>query len=218
MLRLKCQPIILFVAKSMIEAKRGHRFSSADEEKNHVSVRNAVSTLPKSVSTKLLITQAVDSLNAVYETLHALHAEMLRLASLLPEFEIVLSIQGAREIPGPQLIAEIGDLRRFTHKGALVAFTGVDTPPFQSGTFESKSRHVSKPSSPHLRKTLFLISSAILRHADPSNPVLWLMDKKRAEGKHFLFNMVVGSAKFLRIYYARVKAYLNALDAKKNVE
>ena len=40
------------------------------------------------------------------------------------------------------------------------------------------------------------------------------MDKKRAEGKHFYVYMVAGAAKFLRIYYARVKAHLLALDAE----
>ena len=39
------------------------------------------------------------------------------------------------------------------------------------------------------------------------------MDNKRAEGKHFYVYTVAGAAKFLRIYYARVKAHLMALDA-----
>ncbi len=34
----------------------------------------------------------------------------------------------------------------------------------------------------------------------------------RAEGKHFYVYTVAGSAKFLRIYYAKVKEYLNALE------
>ena len=34
------------------------------------------------------------------------------------------------------------------------------------------------------------------------------MDRKRAEGKHFYVYMVAGAAKFLRVYYARVKAHL----------
>lgn len=141
----------------------------------------------------------------------------MRLASLLPEFDVVMSMQGAGEITGPQLMAEIGDVRRFTHKGALVAFAGVDAPPFQSDKFESKSRRVSKRGSPHLRKVLFLISSVILRCGDPEKPIFQFMDRKRAEGKHFYVYMVAGSAKFLRIYYARVKAYLNAAATEQTV-
>ena len=156
--------------------------------------------------------QAVHTLNTIYESLQIIRAEMLRLASLLPEYEVVMAMQGAGRITGPQLMAEIGDVRRFTHKGALVAFAGVDAPPFQSGDFEAKSRHVSKRGSSRLRRTLFLICGMILCRADPNDPVFSFMDKKRSEGKHFYVYMVAGAAKFLRIYYTRVKQYLNHLD------
>jgi transposase len=193
--------------------RTGYRFSLSDAEKLYCAARNAVATFPKNDSTKLLITQAVDSLNAVYDALHILRGEMLRLASMLPEFDVVMAMQGAGEITGPQLIAEIGDVRRFTHKGALVAFAGMDAPPFQSGTFDSKSRRISKRGSPHLRRTLFQIASVILQHSDTDDPIFRFMDKKRAEGKHFYVYTVAGAAKFLRVYYAKVKAHLATLDA-----
>lgn len=192
--------------------RSGYRFSLSDAERIHRIARGLVATFPKNDSTKLLIAQAVDSLNAVYDALQVLRAEMLRLASLLPEFDVVMSMQGAGNITGPQLMAEIGDVRRFTHKGALVAFAGVDAPPFQSGTFDSKTRHVSKRGSPHLRKTLFTVCSVILQHSDPANPIYQFMDRKRSEGKHYYVFMVAGAAKFLRIYYAKVKEALTAQD------
>ena len=92
----------------------------------------------------------------------------------------------------------------------------MDAPPFQSGTFDSKSRRISKRGSPHLRKTLFMVASTILQHSDPDNPIFQFMDKKRAEGKHFYVYMVAGAAKFLRVYYARVMAHLALLDAEAN--
>ena len=141
---------------------------------------------------------------------------MQRLASLLPEYDVVMAMQGAGPITGPQLMAEIGDVRRFTSKGALVAFAGVDAPPFQSGVFDSKSRHVSKRGSPHLRRVLFTICSVLLQQANPENAVFQFMDRKRAEGKHFYVYIVAGCAKFLRIYYARVKAYLNEMDSQSD--
>lgn len=150
--------------------------------------------------------------NAVYDALNILRSELVRLASLLPEFDVVTAMQGAGPITGPQLMAEIGDVRRFTHKGALVAFAGMDAPPFQSGTFDSKSRQISKRGSTHLRKILFTICSIILQHSNPENPVFQFMDKKRSEGKHFYVYMVAGGAKFLRIYYAQVKEVLDAQD------
>lgn len=192
--------------------RNGYRYSFSDAEYIHAQARNAVATLPKNDSTKLLIMQAVHTLNTIYESLQVIRVELLRLASLLPEYEVVMAMQGAGRITGPQLMAEIGDVRRFTHKGALVAFAGVDAPPFQSGDFEAKSRHVSKRGSSRLRRTLFLICGMILCRADPNDPVFCFMDKKRSEGKHFYVYMVAGAAKFLRIYFARVKQYLNHLD------
>lgn len=192
--------------------RAGYRFHEATAEKIYHSAQSAVATFPRNESTKLLITQAVNCLNAVYESMEALRGEMLRLASLLPEFDVVMDMQGAGEITGPKLMAEIGDVRRFTSKKALVAFAGVDAPPFQSGAFEAKSRHVSKRGSPHLRKTLFQVMSVVLQHASLDNPVYCFMDKKRAEGKHFYVYTVAAAAKFLRIYYARVCEYLASLS------
>lgn len=192
--------------------RTGYRYSYSDAEYIHAQARNAVATLPKNDSTKLLMMQAVHTLNTVYESLHIIRTEMLRLASMLPEYQVVMAMKGAGPVTGPQLMAEIGDVRRFTHKGALVAFAGVDAPPFQSGDFEAKSRHVSKRGSSRLRRTLFLICGMILCRADPEDPVFCFMDRKRAEGKHFYVYMVAGAAKFLRIYYARVKQCMNQLD------
>ena len=194
--------------------RTGYHYSLSDAERIHGIARNSVATLTKNDSTKLIITQAVDSLNAVYDTLQILRSEMQHLASMLPEYEVVMAMQGAGPITGPQRMAEIGDVRRFTSKGALVAFAGVDAPPFQSGTFDSKSRHVSKRGSPHLRRVLFTICSVILQHSDPENAVFQFMDRKRAEGKHFYVYTVAGGAKFLRIYYAKVKEYLNTIDSQ----
>lgn len=192
--------------------RTGYRFSTSDAERIHTAARNAVATLPKNDSTKLLITQAANSLNAVYDSLQVIRTEMNRLASLLPEYKLVMSMEGVGKVTGPQLMAEIGDVRRFSHKGALVAYAGVDAPPYQSGTFDAKNRHVSKRGSPHLRRVLFEIASMILVHGNTDNPVFCFMDRKRAEGKHFYVYTVAGSAKFLRIYCAKVKEYLSAQE------
>ncbi len=193
--------------------RTGYRFSTSDAERIHTSARNTIATLPKNNSTKLLITQAVNSLNAVYDALHVIRTEMNRLASLLPEYELVMAMDGVGTITGSQLMAEIGDVRRFSHKGALVAYAGVDAPPYQSGTFDAKKRHVSKRGSPNLRKVLFEISSGVLMQENRENPVFCFMDKKRVEGKHYYVYTVAGAAKFLRIYYAKVKEYLNVRES-----
>jgi len=188
--------------------KEGYRFTNRIAEELYTIARKGVSSLSKCTSTRMLIRQSVDALNAVYDVLFQQRSEMLRLTKLLPEFNVVMSISGAGNITGPKLMGEIGDVLRFTGKSALVAFAGVDAPPYQSGIFESKSRRVSKRGSPLLRRTLFQICSIILQRANATDPVFLFMDRKRSEGKHFYVYMVAGATKLMRIYYARVKAHL----------
>lgn len=133
------------------------------------------------------------------------------LASSLPEYDTVLSFFGVGSVLGSQLIAEIGDVLRFSNKKALVGFASIYAPPFQSGNFNPQSRSISKRGSAALRKTLFQVMSVILQNAPPNEPVFLFMDKKRSEGKHFYVYMMAGANKFLRIYYARVLEHLNAL-------
>ena len=43
-------------------------------------------------------------------------------------------------------------------------------------------------------------------------PVYQFMDRKRADGKPYRVYMMTSANKFLRIYYATVKAYLESLE------
>lgn len=128
---------------------------------------------------KHLVTLAVDQLNTIIETVSAIQDEMLTLASQLPEYPVVVEMFGVGPVLGPQLMAEIGDVRRFDRKQSLLAFAGVDAPPCQSGTFESKNRHISKRGSPSLRKTLFQVMSTLIQHAPADDPVFQFLDRKR---------------------------------------
>lgn len=134
------------------------------------------------------------------------------LAGSLPEYDTVMSLFGVGSVLGSQLIAEIGDVSRFSNKKTLVGFAGIDAPPFQSGNFNPQSRSISKRGSAALRKTLFQVMAVILQNAPSNEPVFLFMDKKRSEGKHFYVYMMAGANKFLRIYYARVMELLNSLQ------
>ena len=169
--------------------------------------------MPRTDTAKLLVEQAVSQLRAVSTALAALRNEMQSLAASLPEYPVVMGMFGVGPALGPQLMAEIGDVRRFYSKKALVAFAGIDAPPYQSGQMEIRSRSISKRGSSSLRRTLFLVMSVILQQSPADEPVYQFMDKKRAEGKPYRIYMMASANKFLRIYYATVKQYLNSLEA-----
>ena len=163
------------------------------------------------ILTKTMIRQAIDALNAVSKSLEQLKAEMRTLAAKLPEYPVVMAMRGVGDSLGPQLMAEIGDVTRFTHRGAITAFAGVDPGADQSGTHEAKSNHTSKSGPPELRRALFLVMDCLLKTQPEDDPVYRFMDKKRSEGKPYLVYMTAGANKFLRIYYGRVKEYLASL-------
>ncbi len=191
--------------------KAGYRFSTEKAVSIYAHASAQVSTLSMTDSVKCLITHAVAQLNAIIETISVIQHKMLTLASQLPEYPVVMQMFGVGPVLGPQLMAEIGDVRRFHRKQSLVAFAGVDAPPCQSGTFESKNRHISKRGSPRLRKTLFQVMSTIIQHAPADDPVFQFLDRKRQEGKHYYVYMTAAANKFLRIYYGTVIAYLEKL-------
>ena len=73
---------------------------------------------------------AILQLNTLNETLASLLKEMDHWAGSLPEYATVMGLYGVGSVLGAQLIAEIGDVSRFSNKKALVSFTGTDAPPF----------------------------------------------------------------------------------------
>ena len=54
--------------------------------------------------------------------------------------------------------------------------------------------------------------TVLLQSAPSDDPVFQFLNKKRAEGKPYHVYMTAGCNKFLRIYYGKVKAYMNSLD------
>ena len=189
-----------------------YNFSSDKVAEIYTGAKDQIAMMPKDDLTKRLIRQAIDSLNTVSKTVEQLKAEMLKLASQLPEFPVVMEMHSVGDSLGPQLMAEIGDVTRFVHRGSITAFAGVDPGANQSSEREAKSVRTSKCGPPELRRTLFLVMDGLLKSMPQDDPVYQFMDKKRAEGKPYLVYMTAGANKFLRIYYGRVKEYLASLE------
>lgn len=191
--------------------RKGYNFSKIKAEEIYETSKELVSVLPKDDLTKLIIRQAIEQLNTASQTVEKLRAMMNEAASKLPEYPVVMAMCGVGKSLGPQLMAEIGDIRRFTHKGAITAFAGVDPGINESGAYEQKSVPTSKRGSSTLRKTLFQVMDALIKTKPQDDPVYLFMDKKRSQGKPYYVYMTAGANKFLRIYYGRVKEYLSSL-------
>ena len=190
--------------------KQGYRPSESNAKKIYALAKNGTPTLSSSMpSTQMLILETTRNLNTINLTISIILSHMQDLASQLPEYPIVSAMKGVGERLSVLLIAEIGDARRFHSGSALVAYAGLDAPPYQSGTFDGTKRHISKRGSSHLRKLCFEVMMALkLKPPKEDTAVYDFMLKKEAEGKAKMVAKVAAMNKFLRIYYARaLEAY-----------
>lgn len=191
--------------------RKKYNFSQSKAEEIYGKAKELVPVLPKDEITMLIIKQAIEQLNNASATVEELRSLMNETASKLPEYSIVMNMKGVGPSLGPQLMAEIGDVSRFTHKGAITAFAGVDPGVNESGTYEQRSVPTSKRGSSNLRKTLFQVMDVLIKTRPQDDSVYQFLDKKRAQGKPYYVYMTAGANKFLRIYYGRVKEYLATL-------
>jgi len=188
--------------------KRNHYlFSVAKAAEVYALAKSAVVLVHKTSITKMLVQEAANQLTAISHAVETYRNEMNKLAAQLPEYPVVMEMYGVGESLGPQLMAEIGDVRRFARKQSLVAFAGIDPTPNDSGDYCSRSNKTTKRGSPYLRKTLFNIMTVYLQRAPADEPVFQFLDKKRAEGKPYYVYMTAAGNKFLRRYYGKVMTY-----------
>lgn len=191
--------------------RKGYDFQPNKPAQIYEESKELVAILPKDRMTKTLIMQAIEQLNTVSKTVEQLRLQMDQLAALLPEYPVVMAMNGVGPSLGPQLMAEIGDIRRFSHRGALTAFAGVDPGVNQSGTYSQKGVRTSKRGSAQLRKTLFQVMNVLVKSSPENDSIYTFISRKRAEGKPYYVYMTAGANKFMRIYYGRVKEYLSSL-------
>lgn len=189
-----------------------YQFSTEKAAEVYALAKSAVVLVQKTSVTKTLIQEVANQLTAISRSAETYRSEMNKLVSQLPEYSVVMEMYGVGESLGPQLMAEIGDVRRFERKQSLVAFAGIDPAPSESGNYCSRSNSTTKRGSPYLRRTLFNIMKVHLQRAPADEPVFQFMDKKRAEGKPYYVYMIAAGNKFLRRYYGKVMAYFSSLE------
>ena len=212
------QPFAAFCERYRKWCKRhAYLFKLSNAEEVYALAKRAVVLTPKSKVVKVLVQEAANQLISISRSVEVYRAEMDRLAAMLPEYPVVMAMYGVGKSYGPQLMAEIGDVRRFERKQALVAFAGIDPMPNQSGDKNVRSNKSSKRGSPYLRKTLFNVIRTYLQCAPQDEPVFQFLNRKRAEGRPFYVYMLAAANKFLRRYYAKLRDYFASLDTLQPV-
>lgn len=196
-----------------ISKKTGHRVGTRVAEEMYSLASECIPSSPCNESTQLAVSNCVLLLQNLEEITNNIIAKMDKLARNLPEFEIVSNMSGVGNKIRSRLIAEIGDVRRFKNSNCLIAYAGIDVPPFQSGQFIATNRRITKRGNKHLRKVGYEVMKS-LKTVKPTkdNAVYLFILKKENEGKGSITAKIAGLNKFLRIYYARV------MEVYKNLE
>ena len=190
--------------------KQGYRGLHERKAKDIFALaQSGIPVLPNSNSTKIVVEEIIRVLHEIESSRTSILTQMTALAKTLPEFSLVHSFSCVGEVLAPMIIAEIGDVRRFKNKHSLIAYAGIDSPPYQSGTFIATERHISKRGNSYLRKVGFEIMQSLIKHQAIGDPVYEFIQKKRLEGKSYKEAMIAGLNKFLRIYYGKVKELLS---------
>lgn len=137
-----CECVCVLCEKAFISKyqrwckKYSYNFSEDRALDIYASARSHFDVMPKTDTARLLAERAVSQLRTACAALAALKLQMRSLASSRPEYPVVMRIFGVGPSLGSQLMAEIGDVRRFHSKTASVAFAGIDASPYQSGQID----------------------------------------------------------------------------------
>lgn len=185
--------------------KKGYRNGAIKALKIYELAQNSITTRSANNSTYIALKNCIKILRETEESSNSILTQMQTIAYTLLEYKIVRELKGVGDKLAPRLIAEIGDVRKFTSAKALNAYAGNDAPPHQSGQFEGTKRHISKRGSSSLRKVGYEIMMALkVTKPTEDNAVYEFMIKKESEGKAKNVAKMAALNKFLRIYYTRV--------------
>jgi transposase len=66
-------------------------------------------------------------------------------------------------------------------KYSLIAYAGIDAPPYQSGAFNAAERHISKRGNSYLRKTGYEIMQSLIQNKPVGDPVYEFIQKNSKE-------------------------------------
>lgn len=167
--------------------------------------KETYSLCPSSKITQPIIDRSVAALILSIETTNEIITNMSDLAKSMYEYKIVRNMDGVGEKLAPLLIAEIGDIRRFKNAGSLIAYTGIDAPPYQSGKFEAVNRHISKRGNKYLRRIGYTTMKAVKTFCKSGTELYDYIVQKENEGKSKKSSKIAGLNKFLRQYYGKVR-------------
>ena len=110
----------------------------------------------------------------------------------------LLTIPGIGVTLAAIILAEIGDIHRFSSSDKLLAFAGLDPSTYQSGKYSANRTPMVKHGSTYLRWALMRASHSVALCCEPFHSYL---GSKLAQGKHYYVALGHTSKKLVRVIF-----------------
>lgn len=110
----------------------------------------------------------------------------------------ILGIPGINYRMGAMILAELGDMSRFSSPDKILAYAGMSPSTYQSGQLTSSYAHMEKRGSRYLRYALFNATKYVCMW-DPTYKAY--LEKKRSEGKHYFVAISHAAKKLVRLIF-----------------
>lgn len=148
------------------------------------------------VSISFIIRSIVSSIDLINSQIEELDKKIEELA--ITQDSSITSIPGISNITGTSILAELGDVSKYSNAGKLIKFAGVNPYISESGEFSADKTIITKKGSKYLRITLYRVILPVICHNPAFNKYYHL---KRNQGKGHLCALGHCIRKLLRIIY-----------------
>lgn len=111
----------------------------------------------------------------------------------------ITTIPGIGWTLGAIILAEIGDIKRFSSPAKLLSFMGAEPSVYESGKYAASSGRMVKRGSPYLRWAILQAAKSVSRF---SNTFSLYMTKKQNEHKHYNVAASHCAKKLVRVIFA----------------
>ena len=190
------------ILKTIDECPTG---KSGTKEKMAMKIFNYIQTHNSGVNKESYmvdeLVSLVDRINNTSLALEKLLNQMKQICLQLPEFEIIKSIPSVGDKLSIRLLAEIGNISKYSSSKSLIAYAGLDPMIMQSGKQSGKHMHITKKGNSFLRSSIYLLIICLCIH-HPYSPIALYVTKKKNDGLHPKAAMIAGCNKLLRTIYA----------------
>ena len=190
----------------VIEKKTGHKtgFISEVVHKMCECAKHCYSGCDVTEIEVIKLPELIGQLQSQMELCESILSEMVEEARTVPYFAGIRSIVGIGDNLAARIIAELGDMSRFTSRRAITAYAGLNPKILQSGDVDGTHLRISKKGNRHLRSLLYLGASCNYR-LKKNDPIYLFNKKKRQQSQSPLRSKAANIAaahKLLIVIYA----------------